>query len=535
MNAREKAWIEKTVANDKSGKGFLHGRFFVFFVLIVLQIVLYVAIAYAFAYDSAVGVAVQIAIGVLSLAIVLYLLGKTDKPSTKLAWILLILLVPVVGVPTYFLYGDGRPTKKMHKKIVAERERNANAFENTYGKPSLFVAQNRAEGVGAFLEKAAGYPVCRDGEVVYYSDGAKLFAAIKEALQGAKSFILLEYFIIKHGKMWNEILSLLLEKARAGVRIRILYDDFGCMMSLPARYDAYLESLHENIRCMAFNPVVPVLALRMNNRDHRKILVVDGERAFTGGVNLADEYIGAEERFGYWKDTGVQVQGSAVDSFTQMFFTLWNAFYREPEDVATYFPPRSSREGAEKKEWRKDGFLVQPYDDSPLDKISVGAGAYADFVSAAEKYVWIFTPYLVLDDYLRGALCQAALRGVDVRIVVPGIPDKKTVYRLTRANYGTLLQAGVKIYEYAPGFIHAKSMLCDDKYAIVGTVNLDYRSLYHHFENAVYFAGCDAVLELKRDCEETFAVSRLCDETTVKRSFFGKVWDCILRIFETLL
>jgi len=349
-----------------------------------------------------------------------------------------------------------------------------------------------------------------------------------EELEKAEKFILVEYFIIAHGKMWEQVLKRLLEKASQGVQVRIIYDDFGCMVTLPPRYDEYLESLSPNIKCLAFNTVVPLFAVRMNNRDHRKMLVIDGKVAFTGGVNLADEYIGEKRRFGYWKDSAVKITGNAVRSFAQSFFYIWNAFRKDKEDVCEFVAP--VREGEDKA-----GLIIQPYDDCPLDNISVGETVYVDTIDRAEKYVWIFTPYLILDDYMRASLCQASLRGVDVRIVTPAIPDKKTVYRLTRANYEILLKAGVKIYEYTPGFIHSKSMVCDDDCAVVGTINLDYRSLYHHFENAVYFSGCDAVNEVKRDCEETFAVSKLCTLENVKRGVVGRLIDSVLRVFETLM
>jgi cardiolipin synthase len=331
--------------------------------------------------------------------------------------------------------------------------------------------------------------------------------------------------------MWNSICKLLVEKAMQGVQVRIIYDDFGCMMTLPPKYDRYLESLHENIKCMTFNEIVPIFAVRMNNRDHRKILVIDGKVGFTGGVNLADEYIAELPRFGYWKDTGLRITGGAVNSFIKMFFYMWNAFRQDKENLADYLVPTEGEQPLPSE----TSLRIQPYDDSPLDNLSIGENVYSDMINRAEKYVYIFTPYLILDDFMRKSLCQAALRGVDVRIVTPGVPDKKTVYRLTRANYSVLMKAGVKIYEYTPGFIHAKSMLCDDEQAVVGTINLDYRSLYLHFENAVYFKDCAAIAELKRDCEETFAMSTLCTPENTKRNVFVRARDSILRLFETLL
>ena len=312
------------------------------------------------------------------------------------------------------------------------------------------------------------------------------------------------------------------------MQIRIIYDDFGCITALPPKYGRYLEELHPNIRCMKFNAVAPIFATHMNNRDHRKMLVIDGKTAFTGGINLADEYINETRRFGYWKDSALKITGNAVCSFIQSFFYLWNAFRKDKEDIKNYLLPH--------KDTKTRGQVrVQPYDDSPFDDIRVGETVYLDAISRAQKSLYIFTPYLILDDSIRAALCQAALRGVDVRIVTPSVPDKKLVFRMTRANYGILMKAGVKIYEYAPGFIHAKSMLCDEEIGIVGTINLDYRSLFYHFENAVRFSGCQAVEDLKRDCEITFAVSTLCTAENTKRSVFGRWVDLFLRLFETLL
>ena len=233
--------------------------------------------------------------------------------------------------------------------------------------------------------------------------------------------------------------------------------------------------------------------------------------------------------FGYWKDSGVKLTGESVCSFTLMFLTLWNAFRKDKEDVTSYLPPMQAENTGD-----KDGFVIQPFDDSPLDKTSVSEVVYADMIQRARRYIYVFTPYLVLDDFLRTELLMAAARGVDVRIVVPGIPDKKTIYRITRANYPSLMKAGVKIYEYTPGFIHAKSMVCDDEYAVVGTVNFDYRSLYFHFENAVYFTDPSAVAAVKRDAEETFAVSKLCTPENTKRTPIGRIFDSLLRVFETL-
>ncbi len=534
ISERKKKWIERTVSNDRSYKRFLYNRFYLFALLVLIQLLGLGFLLYLFAYNSRAAFIVQLVVGVLAGICLLYIINKSDRPSSKLNWILLILIVPVFGVPLYLFCGEGRPTWRMKRKMDKSRRQIETRAAEILDKPPLSEPLQRVQGTEYYLSETARFPSYHSGSVRYYKSGEKLFPELKEALSKAKRFILMEYFIIAHGKMWEEILKILLEKAEQGVQIRLIYDDFGCMTTLPPSYDRYLQSLHENIRVMAFNEVVPMFAVRMNNRDHRKILVVDGEVAFTGGINLADEYINVKRRFGYWKDTAVKIEGAAVRSFILMFFNVWNAFRKDKEDVGEYllqtfnaYLPPSNEE--------QMGLVIQPYGDSPLDRKSVGESVYLDMINRAVHYVYIFTPYLLPDDILRAALCRAAERGVDVRIVTPGIPDKKTIYRLTRANYGILLKAGVKIYEYSLGFIHAKSFVCDGESAVVGTINLDYRSLYLHFENAVYFSGCEAVLDVKRDCEETFALSKECTLENTKRGVVGSLMDSILRIFETLM
>ncbi len=528
LSERKKRRIERTVANDRSNKRLLYNRFYLFALLVLLQIAGFVYLQYLFVYHTRLGVLLQAFVGILSLGCVLYIISKDDRPSAKLNWILIILLAPVFGVPFYLYFGEGKPARKMKRKLEVAKADNARRIEEKFGTPPLPLPSTREEGVQRYLLEYAHAPAYRDSEISYYESGEKLFSAMKEELKKAKKFILLEYFIIAHGKMWGELLKILLEKAEEGVQIRILYDDFGCMTTLPPKYDRYLESLHENIRANSFNDVVPVFALRMNNRDHRKLLVIDGEVAFTGGVNLADEYINELRRFGHWKDTGVRIRGGAAASFVRMFFDIWNAFREDKEAVTDYLPPLDGAQTEEKG-------VVQPYDDSPLDGRSVGEWVYADMIHRAAKYVYIFTPYLLPDDVIRAALIRAAERGVDVRIVTPGIPDKKTIYRLTRANYAPLLKAGVKIYEYTPGFIHAKSLLVDDESGVVGTINFDCRSLYLHFENGVYFTSKQALADLKRDCEETFALSKLCTKENTKRGLLGRWIDSLLRLFEGLM
>ncbi len=533
LSKRKKKWIERTVANDRSNKIWLYNRFYSFALFVFLQLVGLGYLIYLFAYNSRIALLVQGVVGILALTSVLYIINKNDRPSSKLNWILIILIAPVFGVPFFLVCGEGSPTRKMRRKIEQTKKQNEEEAEGILGRATQPLPTTRAEGIGHYLFQKVHYPAYRSGEITYYESGDSIFPAMLEELKKAKQYILVEYFIIAHGKMWGEMLKILLQKAEEGVQIRILYDDFGCMTTLPPDYDKYLESLHENIRALAFNEVVPVFALRMNNRDHRKILVVDGRVAFTGGVNIADEYINEKVRFGHWKDTGVKVEGACVRSFILMFFSLWNAFYKERESLEKYLVPTLNADMVPPNGEKTD-YILQPYDDSPLDDKSVGERVYVDIVNRASGYVYIFTPYLLPDDTLRLALVRAAERGVDVRIVTPGIPDKKMVYRLTRANYGILLQAGVKIYEYSSGFLHAKSIVCDDECGVVGTINFDYRSLYLHFEDGVYFTHEAAIQALKRDCENTFVQCKECTKENTRRGIFGRLVDSLLRVFETL-
>ena len=353
-----------------------------------------------------------------------------------------------------------------------------------------------------------------------------MFADMLAVLEKAEHYIFLEYFIVSEGKMWDRILEVLKQKAAQGVDVRVIYDDMGCLARLPAGYHSWLEK--EGIKCMAFNPVVPLISLVMNHRDHRKIMVVDGHTAFTGGINLADEYINVKARFGYWKDTGIRLKGEAVWSFTVMFLEMWNAYRNEDDDIQKYRP----------SVWHPDPFtgegIVCPYTDTPLDGEPLAENIYLDILNQAQKYVYIFTPYLILDDVMRNTLCHAAARGVDVRIVTPGIPDKKVVFRLTRSNYAMLLKAGVRIYEYTPGFIHAKSYICDDEFGVVGSVNMDYRSLYLHFECAALLYQTEALTELKRDVLDTIGQSREIMLEDCKKGFFGELFDSVLRVFAPL-
>jgi cardiolipin synthase len=356
-----------------------------------------------------------------------------------------------------------------------------------------------------------------------------MFEAMLEEMRKAEHFIFLEFFIVEEGEMWGRMLEVLLEKARQGVEVRMLYDDMGSVALLPFDYAKKLEEMDTHIKCIPFNPVVPFLAMVMNNRDHRKILVVDGNIGFTGGVNLADEYINAREKYGHWKDSGLKLVGEGVWNLTVMFMEMWNAC-SETKLIPEMHVPKSANDSEQEEHI---GFVL-PYGDDPLDDENVGEDTYIEIINQAKDYVYIITPYLILDDEMKRALIMASKRGVDVRIVTPGIPDKKVVFRLTRANYLPLLKAGVKIYEYTPGFVHAKSFLSDDNVGVVGTINLDYRSLYLHFECAVWMYQVPALIDLKKDTLETIEKSRRVYEEDVHTKGIGRLFDGLLRVMAPL-
>ena len=350
-----------------------------------------------------------------------------------------------------------------------------------------------------------------------------------EELEKAEHFIFMEYFIIQEGVMWNAIHDVLRRKAAQGVEIRLLFDDVGSLLTLPNDYDKLLES--EGIACRVFNPFVQMLSPRLNNRDHRKILVIDGHTGFTGGINLADEYINAYPKHGHWKDTAVMLKGEAVANLTTMFLIMWGFVNKSDEVFDPYMPhayhPDPFPEAA--------GF-VQPFSDSPLDGEPIAENVYRALIERAERYVYITTPYLILDNEITTALCTAARQGIDVRIITPHVPDKWYVHAVTRANYPTLIKAGVKIYEYTPGFIHAKMFVSDDDYAVVGTINLDYRSLYLHFECGAWMYKTSCIPDIRDDILKTQEVcQQVTPEDYAHVPFIKRLGHGLLRVFAPLM
>ena len=467
---------------------------------------------------------------VVSILVVLWIVNSRTDPGYKIAWIVPILLAPVFGGLVYLLSGGNQLSVRMRRKMEGMDRRLTEVLSDGY-KADILEEQYGADAVNQsrYLERYAHCPLCVNTDAKYYPLGDDVFADMLEALRGAKRYIFLEYFIIDRGLFWNSILDILEEKARAGVDVRVIYDDVGCLYTLPKNYPRELEA--RGIRCQVFNRFIPVLSVRLNNRDHRKFCIVDGHTAFTGGINLADEYINQKLRYGHWKDTAILLKGEAVWSMTVMFLTMWEYTRDVEEDYRRFRPDKLPPEAAQGA-----GYYVQPYADNPLDEEAVGEAVYLNLINKAERYVYAMTPYLIISDSVNTALCNAAKSGVDVRIITPHIPDKALVFELTRSHYESLLEAGVQIFEYTPGFVHAKVMVTDDCCGVVGSINLDYRSMFLHFEDAVLLYHDPTVLDIKRDFINTqFRSQPVTLEQCLGHSWIRRLFRSILRVLAPLL
>ena len=471
----------------------------------------------------------NIILEVISCCVLLYIISKDDNPAYKLAWVIPILLLPIFGGILYLCFGDKRPTKGMRRKMdKAATKISAFSIAEEDLLDEIKEKDRIAYGQMKYINDFAHYPVYKNTKVQYFRSGEECFPVLLDQLKKAKQFIFMEYFIVEEGGMWDEILEILKQKVLEGVEVRVIYDDMGCVALLPYKYYETLEQM--GIQCVAFNPVIPFFSLVMNHRDHRKITVIDGNIGFTGGFNIADEYINRKERFGYWKDTGVLLQGDAVWNLTVMFLVTWNSIKNnKTEDVRKYMPVISKNNSLQ-----YEGY-VQPYGDSPLDRENVSESVFLNMINGAQDYIYLTTPYLVIDNEMMTALLLAAKRGVDVRIITPGIPDKRYVYILTQSYYSQLVNGGVKIYQYNPGFVHAKSFVCDDKFAIVGTINMDYRSLYLHFECGVFFYGTSVVKEVKEDLLEAMEHSTQQTYALTQKRVAMRLMQAVLRVLAPLM
>ena len=467
---------------------------------------------------------------IVAVVTVLWLTNSRINPGYKLIWTSLILALPLVGIVMYFSAGKSRVAKLFQKEMKKiETEMGDVLEEDPEVRKHMDQEDLGISNQSRYPERMEKAPAYEHTVTEYFSVGEDWFAKYVEELKKAKHYIFLEFFIISPGYMWNTVLEILKEKVKEGVDVRIIYDGMICVTTLPPKYYKVLQSY--GIKCAAFNPFRPVLNIIQNNRDHRKITVIDGHTAFTGGINLSDEYINQWERFGHWKDSGIYLHGEAVWSFTVMFLKMWSVITGLPCDISSLYHPNQYY----LETFPSDGF-VQPYGDSPLDDETVGENVYRNIISNAKKYVYIFTPYLVLDNEIMTELCTASRKGVDVRIVTPGIPDKKMVFLLSQSYYEQLLEAGVRIYQYTPGFIHSKSFVSDDEVAVVGSINLDYRSLYLHFECGCWMYKTASVMQVKQDALNTFEISQEIDlDFCRNRNIAVRGFQAILRLIAPTL
>ena len=464
----------------------------------------------------------------VSIGVALYIISKKDKGAYKLTWIMLILIFPLFGGLLYLIFNFQTSTRRFSASIEKAEKKAAPLFclpGDGYAQAKEAIPDEMPQI--SYLQNFAGFPVYTGTTTKYLSPGERKWEALLTELEKAEKYIFLEYFIVQEGVMWDSILEILKRKAAEGVLVRLIYDDMGCFFLLPKDYPKQLRRY--GIECAVFNPFRPFLAGEQNNRDHRKIVSIDGKVAFTGGINLADEYINAIDKHGHWKDASIQLDGKAAWSFTLIFLQSWAHCTKTDEDFMQFYP------------WKDaplpdtdDGF-VQPYADSPMDADNVGEHVYLQIIGNAKKYVYINTPYLIIDDSMISALTLAAKSGVDVRIVTPYRGDKWWVHMTTRSYYRELIRSGVKIYEYTNGFIHSKTFVSDDQVATVGTTNLDFRSLYLHFECGARLSGSRAVTEVKEDFLETLDVCKAITADACRYNIVIRTIQDILRLFAPLM
>lgn len=462
---------------------------------------------------------------ILSAVIIIWLIRKYDNPSYKIPWIVLILIFPLFGGIFYLAWGNTpfNRARVGHKFTAPQPD-----FSQDMVKPAasrLIAAMPRHTRRTSYIQSLTGMPAWGETATRYFPMMEQQFTAMCEQLKKAQRFIFMEYFIIEPGQMWQPILDILADRVRAGVEVRVMYDDAGCMSKLPAGYDKYLRSL--GIHTVQFNRFIPTLNTYLNYRDHRKITVIDGNVGYMGGANIADEYINRVSPYGHWKDTGVELRGAGVANMTEIFLELWEYAVGSAATDHLQYHPTATRPG--------DGY-VQSFGDTPLDDVNVGETVYMQIINNARDYVYITTPYLVLDNEMITALTTAAQSGVDVRIITPGIPDKRYVYLLTRSFYQQLTRMGVRIYEYTPGFLHAKMIVSDDDVGVVGTINMDFRSFFLHFECGTVLYGGKVIREIKQDMLDTLALSREIDEEWFRHvPWASSILASVLRLFAPLM
>lgn len=490
-------------------------------ILILLQIAFFALLVTSWAKTPW----ISLGMWIFTAGVIVYIVKKQNKRVALLPWIVLCLVFPVFGGLFYFAFHLGASSRFIRRGIRGltghiERPSASNALT---AAERAYPSQTR---LLHYLAHAENFPVYGRTEVAYLPSGEAMLEALVQALSDARRYIFLEYFIIEEGEMWDRVHEILKAKAAEGILVRVIYDDVGCFFRLPSNFAKQLKK--EGIECAVFNPFRPLLTSLQNHRDHRKIAVIDGEIAFTGGVNLADEYINAVERFGHWKDAAVCLRGEGACAFAAIFMENWCLCRGEAENVAPYLADAAFAGG-------KSDTFVQAYADSPLGCDSVSEAVYHSMIAAAGRTLYITTPYFIVENDMVKALINAAKSGVDVRIVTPHKWDKRLVHTATRSYYGDLIRGGVRVYEYSKGFIHSKTVVADQCVSVVGTVNFDYRSLYYHFECGTVVYGEETAADLERDFFEILSVSREMTAADCERGFIRRLFCDLLRIFSPLM
>ena len=519
---------EKRVAVKKAKKGILNilfSRVFLLTALVLLQIyVLAATVTFLQEYATY----IYAGFLVLGVVTVIYMINDSGNPDFKITWMLLIMITPIIG-SVFYLFVKTQPGTTALQKRLSDLSKATKPYmlQDKDVLEDFRTSKPANANLATYMTNRISFPTHRNTAVTYFASGEEKFEELKKELRQAESYIFLEYFIIDKGRMWSEILDILKEKVWQGVDVRVMYDGMCSMFQLPYNYDKELR--RSGIKCKQFSRIQPILSSHQNNRDHRKICVIDGRVAFTGGINLADEYINEKERFGHWKDTAIMLEGEAVQSFTMMFLQMWNVLERRPDDYSRYLTPKS-------KEFKRELGYVLPYADSPFDRKNPGEQVYLHILNHAKKYVHIMTPYLIIDDDMLSTLKYVAECGIEVIIIMPHIPDKWYAFTVAKTYYETLMRSGVQIYEYTPGFVHAKVFVSDNDTATVGTINLDYRSLYHHFECGAFIYNNPAVWDIEKDFQETLQkCQRVTKEDLRKRSLFDKIAGRVLRLVAPLM
>lgn len=490
--------------------------------LLLIQLYFIIYFIYDFTEASVWAYTTSVVLGMFTVIIII---NRRGNPDRKIPWIVFILMFPIFGITLFLLWGGGRVPYYIKRRMQLCEARYKHCLkDSSIELERLKYYDINHSRQAEFLINESGFPIYSNTTTEYFLSGEALLPKLLQELEKAKKYIFIEFFILAEGEMWNSIYDILKEKVRLGVEVKIIFDDFG---SIKRQNKGFISNLRaDGIEITAFNPINPFINIFMNNRNHRKIIVIDGKTAITGGINIGDEYINKFKRFGYWKDSAVIIKGNAVKSFLCMFCSMWEFSTRKRIKMQNYIAENNLT---------ADGFVI-PYSDDPLSENNPAEGIYLQILNSAQKYVYIATPYLIIDNTMRTALKMAAKSGVDVRIITPHIPDKWYVHNVTQYNYLELLEAGVRIYEYTPGFIHSKIFVSDDKVATVGTVNMDNRSFVFHFECGTWICNSDTVIDIKMDMKKAIEESQeIKIENWKKRPILKRLLQAILYLFAPLM